>query len=137
MWLILLAKYIQLSVGCVYLPKFSHCQFAGQEILAGQCRRIVQALFLCGCKVGTNVSICSRLNHCTQCVTWPNVNYKYRIHNSSFQLQRSFKFGVSSVHKIFPCHYRIYEWCENIPTTFVDDTEVLSEHRKFRFWCHL
>jgi hypothetical protein len=52
----------------VYLLKVSHCQNAGLEMLAGHCRRIVQALFLCGGKVRTNVSICSRLLHSTQCV---------------------------------------------------------------------
>jgi hypothetical protein len=52
----------------VYLLQFSHCQIAGQEMLTGQCGRIVQAPFLCG-KVRTNVSICDRLLHSTQCVT--------------------------------------------------------------------
>lgn len=42
------------------------------------------SLFLHGGKVGTSVSISNRLLHCTQCMTWLNIQYKHRIHNSSF-----------------------------------------------------
>ena len=56
-----------------------------------------------------------------------------------FPVTGSFKFGVScsSVHIILPCHYRMYKWCGNIPTTFVDDTKVLSKHSKVRGRYHL
>lgn len=85
---------------------------------------------------------CHYLYQVTAHYTMCNITkFSLQVQNAQqiFPVTGSFKFGVSciSVHKIFLCHYRMYEWCGNIPSTFVDETEVLSEHSKVRVWHHL